>query len=54
MGTVTPLFKKKKQPMLELDNARNTLLLGLSAVMLFSLEGTPPMLENSSCCFGRL
>jgi hypothetical protein len=53
MGTVTPLFKKKKPPVLQLDNARNTLLLGLSAIMLFSIEGTPPMLENSSCCFGR-
>ena len=53
MGTVTPLFNNKKPPMSELDNARNTLLLGLSAIMLFSIEGTPPMLENSSCCFGR-
>jgi hypothetical protein len=53
MGTVTPLFKKKKPPVCQLDNARNTLLLGLSAIMLFSIEGTPPMLENSSCCFGR-
>lgn len=53
MGTVTPLFKTRKLPVSQLDNVRNTLLLGLSAVMLFSIEGTPPMLENSSCCFGR-
>lgn len=53
MGTVTPLFRKKKAPVLELDNARNTLMLGLSAIMLFSIEDAPPMLQNSSCCFGR-
>jgi hypothetical protein len=53
MGTVTPLFKTKKPPVSQLDNVTNTLLLGLSAVMLFSIEGTPAMLENSSCCFGR-
>ncbi len=53
MGTVTPLFKRVKPPVSRLDNVRNTLLLGLSAIMLFSIEGTPPMLENSSCCFGR-
>lgn len=53
MGTVTELFKTKKPPVSQLDNVRNTLLLGLSAIMLFSIEGTPPMLENSSCCFGR-
>ncbi len=53
MGTVTPLFKTKKPPVSQLDNVRNTLLLGLAAIMLFSIEDTPPMLENSSCCFGR-
>ncbi len=53
MGTITPLFKNKKPPVSQLDNVKNTLLLGLSAMMLFSIEGTPPMLENSSCCLGR-
>ncbi len=53
MGTVTPLFKRQKPPVSRLDDVRNTLLLGLSAIMLFNIEDTPSILENSSCCFGR-
>lgn len=53
MGTITPLFKSRKPPVEQIDNIKNTFLLGLSAMMLFTMEGTPPMLENSSCSFGR-
>lgn len=57
MGTITQLFKTNKQmvspPVLQIDRVKDSFVLGLSALMLLSTEGTPPMLENSSCCFGR-